>query len=101
MNPRLWLGLGLCGAGLFFSGFVLPLESLRYPVKVVSFLLPVTYGIEGLREVLIKGSGLENPTVRLDIIVLAAISLVLAVLFLVFFRYKHDPAKVEASTLAH
>ena len=40
----------------------------------------MTYGIEGLREVLIKGTGLGDWTVQLDILVLAGIAIVLAVL---------------------
>lgn len=42
-------------ASLFFTGFVLPIDTLRYPVKVVSFLLPVTYGIEGLHDIMLRG----------------------------------------------
>ena len=46
----------------------------------IARLMPMTYGIEGLREVLIKGAGLESPTVQLDVLVLAGMGLVLAVL---------------------
>jgi ABC-2 type transport system permease protein len=42
-------------AGLFFSGFVLPLAQLTYPVKIVSWLLPVTYGIQSLQDVMLRG----------------------------------------------
>ena len=47
-------------AGLFFSGFVLPIESLRYPVKVVSWLLPVTYGISGMQDIMLRGDAPSN-----------------------------------------
>jgi hypothetical protein len=40
----------------------------------------MTYGIEGLREVLVKGSGIDSPTVQLDIVVLAGIAIGLAVI---------------------
>jgi len=43
-------------AGLFFSGFVLPLETLRYPVKAISWLLPVTYGISSMQDVMLRGT---------------------------------------------
>lgn len=43
-------------AGLFFSGFLLPISGLGYPVKVVSWLLPVTYGINSLQEVMLRGN---------------------------------------------
>lgn len=41
--------------------------------------MPMTYGIDGLREVLIRGSGLAAPAVQLDVAVLAGIALVLAI----------------------
>jgi ABC-2 type transport system permease protein len=42
-------------AGLFFSGFVLSLDGLTYPVKAISWLLPVTYGIRILQDVMLRG----------------------------------------------
>jgi ABC-2 type transport system permease protein len=42
-------------AGLFFSGFVLSLDGLSYPVKSISWLLPVTYGIRILQDVMLRG----------------------------------------------
>ena len=42
-------------AGLFFSGFILSIEGLQYPVKVISWLLPVTYGITSLQDVMLRG----------------------------------------------
>ena len=42
-------------AGLFFGGFFLDLDGLLYPVKAVSWLLPVTYGIRLLQDVMLRG----------------------------------------------
>ena len=42
-------------AGLFFSGFILPIEGLSYPIKAISWLLPVTYGIAGLQDIMLRG----------------------------------------------
>lgn len=42
-------------AGLFFSGFILPVDGLNYPVRIVSWLLPVTYGISALQDVMLRG----------------------------------------------
>ena len=42
-------------AGLFFSGFFLDLDGLLYPVKALSWLLPVTYGIRLLQDVMLRG----------------------------------------------
>jgi ABC-2 type transport system permease protein len=47
-------------AGLFFGGFILGLEALSYPVKVISWLLPVTYGIEAFQDVMLRGEA-PNP----------------------------------------
>lgn len=42
-------------AGLFFGGFFLDLDSFTAPVKVLSATLPVTYGIEMLHDVMLRG----------------------------------------------
>ena len=47
-------------AGLFFSGFVLSLDGLTYPVKAISWLLPVTYGIQILQDVMLRGVAPER-----------------------------------------
>ena len=49
-------------AGLFFSGFVLPLDTMRYPVKAISWLLPVTYGIDGLQDIMLAGDAPAQAT---------------------------------------
>jgi ABC-2 type transport system permease protein len=43
-------------AGLFFSGFILPIDGLTYPVKLISWTLPVTYGIQTLQDIMLRGS---------------------------------------------
>lgn len=50
-------------AGLFFSGFVLPLDTLRYPVKAISWLLPVTYGISSMQDIMLRGEAPPFATV--------------------------------------
>jgi len=42
-------------AGLFFGGFILPIDGLSYPVRLVSWLLPVTYGISSFQDVMLRG----------------------------------------------
>jgi ABC-2 type transport system permease protein len=49
-------------AGLFFSGFILPIEGLSYPIKAISYLLPVTYGISGLQDIMLRGHQPETET---------------------------------------
>lgn len=41
---------------IFFTGFVLPLEQLAGPVQVVSYLIPATYGIRALHDVVFRGA---------------------------------------------
>lgn len=43
-------------AGLFFSGFFLDLDAFRYPFKGVAWLMPVTYGVRLLRDVMLRGA---------------------------------------------
>jgi ABC-2 type transport system permease protein len=42
-------------ASVFFSGFFLSLSSLLPAVHFVSFALPVTYGIQALRDIMLAG----------------------------------------------
>ena len=59
-------------AGLFFGGFFLDLDAFTYPVKLLSWALPVTYGIRLLRDVMLRG--VEPSTV--DLVGLAATTFV-------------------------
>ena len=43
-------------ASVFFSGFVLPVEEFIPPVRYLSYLLPVTHGIETLQETMLRGT---------------------------------------------
>ena len=59
-------------------GLFWPIASLPDFLQAVAKLLPLTYAIEGLREILIKGQDLSSATLRLDMAVLAAIAVLLA-----------------------
>ena len=59
-------------AALFFSGFVLGLDNLTYPVKLISWTLPVTYGIRSFQTVMLLG---EVPSTE-DIVGLSALVIV-------------------------
>jgi ABC-2 type transport system permease protein len=61
--------LALLGV-VFFSGFTLPLETLRAPARVVSYMLPATYGISLLQDVMLRG----GPGNSLLLLTLAAIA---------------------------
>jgi ABC-2 type transport system permease protein len=46
-------------ASIFFSGFFLDLRSMWEPLKILSALLPATYGIRLLQNVMLRGGTLE------------------------------------------
>ena len=62
-------------ASVFFGGFFLGLDSLAPYVRVVSYALPVTYGIRALQAVMLRG---EQPPLWM----LGALAAMAAVLFL-------------------
>jgi ABC-2 type transport system permease protein len=45
---------------IFFTGFILPLEQLFPVVQVVSYLLPATYGIRAVHDVVFRGGAVES-----------------------------------------
>lgn len=61
----------------FFAGFLFPLEELRQPAQSVSYLLPATYGIRALQDVMIRGQW-PAATDFLGFVVIFAVSLVAA-----------------------
>ena len=44
---------------VFFSGFFLDLRNLWEPVRVVSYLLPATYAIQLLQDIMLRGNALD------------------------------------------
>ena len=61
-------------------GLLWPISSLPELLQPIAKVLPVTYAIDGLREVLVKGSDLSSQALRIDLAILAAIAVFLAVL---------------------
>jgi ABC-2 type transport system permease protein len=41
---------------IFFSGFIIPLDRLLEPVQALSFLLPATFGISALQDLVFRGT---------------------------------------------
>jgi ABC-2 type transport system permease protein len=48
---------------IFFSGFFISLERLIPPIRVVSYLIPATYGIVGLQDVAFRGQAPRIQTI--------------------------------------
>jgi ABC-2 type transport system permease protein len=59
-------------------GLLWPITSLPDVLEPIARVLPLTYAIDGLREVLVKGSDLGSSALLLDLGVLAAIAVALA-----------------------
>ena len=60
------------------AGIIWPVNSLPGILQPIARLLPMTYGIEGLREILVKGADLTSRTLQVDVLVLAGMAVVLA-----------------------
>jgi ABC-2 type transport system permease protein len=98
------LGLGAVSLGIFLStfartelqilqfipivivpqgllgGFFWPIEGLPNLLQPVARILPVTYAIDGLRQVMIAGADLSSPQVLLDLGVLTGIAAIFVVM---------------------
>ena len=57
------------------SGLLWPVEKLPDVLQAIAHVLPLTYAVEGLREVMLKGADLSSRTVQIDLVVLAGIAL--------------------------
>jgi ABC-2 type transport system permease protein len=64
---------------IFFSGFILNLELLWAPIRVISWILPATYGIQLAQDNILRG---EAP----DLILLALLATIGAYFFVVSYR---------------
>jgi ABC-2 type transport system permease protein len=51
---------------VLLSGILFPVSTEPKPLQVVSDVLPLTYAVNGLRDVMIKGADLSWPSLQLD-----------------------------------
>src|SRR5438445_698617 len=63
-------------ASVFFSGFVLPLDQFVTPLRIASYALPVTHGIQLLQDFMLRGATNES----WELLVLGAIGVLLFLL---------------------
>jgi ABC-2 type transport system permease protein len=71
---------------IFLSGTFYPIEAMSPLVQPISYVLPLTYMIHGLRAIIVKGAGLE--VVTNDLIFLSAYTIVMIVSAVLVFRKK-------------
>jgi ABC-2 type transport system permease protein len=62
------------------SGLLWPVERLPDVLQVIAHALPLTYAVEGLRAVMLKGQDLTSSVVQTDLAVLGGIALVFVLL---------------------
>ena len=64
----------------FLAGIFWPIATLPPVLQVIARLLPLTYTIEGLRAIMIRGADLTDTTLQVDVLFLAGVALVFAVM---------------------
>jgi ABC-2 type transport system permease protein len=62
------------------SGIFWPIDALPGPLQPVAQVMPLTYAIDGLRDILVKGASLESSGLQLDLVVLAGVAIGLVLL---------------------
>jgi ABC-2 type transport system permease protein len=77
----------------FLSGFYFPVKYLPFWLQVAASIIPVTFGLDAIRQVLILGAGLSE--VSFHVAVLAAFWLVLLLVAKWALRYMEDHARSE------
>ena len=65
---------------ILLGGVFWPVQRLPDVLQAVAHVLPITYAVDALREVMLKGSDLGTAAVRADLAVLAGIAIVFVVL---------------------
>jgi ABC-2 type transport system permease protein len=61
------------------SGVLFPVSSLPAVLQPLAAIMPLTYAVNGLRQVFIRGADLSVPALQLDLLILAVIAIVFAV----------------------
>lgn len=81
-----------------FGGVYFPVEVLHPKLQFISYILPVTYSLRGLRFALLTGYSLK--ALIPDIAILSLFCLILAPLAIIVFKYTLRRVKIEGG-LAH
>ena len=78
------LTLGLLLPSLLLSGFVFPVEPMPWFIKLISYSLPLTYYLEVIRAIVIKGTGLLELWAPLGLL----LGMTLGLMTLAILRFK-------------
>lgn len=71
-------------ASVFFGNFFLPIDTLYPWARVVSYLLPITYGVQALQQVMLRGASVPP----IDVYALAAFAVGSFALGTFLFRHE-------------
>ena len=74
-------------ASIFFSGLIFPLEQIIWPARAISYILPATYGIRSVQDVMLRG---DTPP-ALDLAVLGGAALLLFAATVLLMRREWRP----------
>jgi ABC-2 type transport system permease protein len=64
---------------VLLSGIIFPVSSEPKALQVLSDVLPLTYAVNGMRDIMVKGADLTWPSLDLDVAVVAAFGIALIV----------------------
>lgn len=79
----------------FLGGIYFPIEILPQGLQKVSYLLPVTYSLRAIREVLINGRSINF--IYKDLVILTAFAIIIFPLSLYMFKKAFRLAKIDGS----
>jgi ABC-2 type transport system permease protein len=68
------------------SGVLFPVSSLPPVIQPLAAIMPLTYAVDGLRQVFIRGADLAVPELRVDLAVLAGFAVFFGVIAAVTIR---------------
>lgn len=74
-------------ASVFFSGFIVPLNTIIWPIRAICYFLPATYAIRTLQDVMLRGV-LREPA---DFAILAAAAAAFFLATVMLFRREYAP----------
>lgn len=93
-EPLNWF-IGICFS--LFGGVYFPVKIMPKFLRLFSYLIPVTYSLEGIRLAFLKGADLK--TLSFQILTLLIFSIILFPISIVIFRWAVRRVKKEASLL--
>ncbi len=70
----------------FSSGLIWPLEAVPYVLQLLLYLNPLSFPVESLRSVMLRGWGVNNVNVLIGYIVSIMYTLILSVMNFVIFE---------------